>query len=72
MRQGQKVTYITERAVFRLTSNGVMLTEIAPGIDLQRDVLDKMAFKPIISKELKCMDERIFKPQKMGLVLRKA
>lgn len=72
MRQGQKVTYITERAVFRLTENGVMLTEIAPGIDLQRDVLDKMAFKPIISKELKCMDERIFKPQKMGFVLRKA
>lgn len=46
--QDRDVSYVTERAVFRLTSAGVELVEIAPGIDLQRDVLDQMAFRPII------------------------
>ena len=69
---GQRVTYVSERCVFVLTENGLMLTEIAPGVDLQRDILDKMEFTPLISQDLKLMDERIFKDQPMGLKLRKS
>ena len=64
---GQKVMYITERAVFKLTDAGLMLTEIAPGIDLEKDILAHMEFKPIISKDLKLMDEAIFRDEPMGL-----
>ncbi|AQR94601.1 acyl CoA:acetate/3-ketoacid CoA transferase [Clostridium saccharoperbutylacetonicum] len=63
----QIVLYITERAVFRLTSAGVELEEIAPGVDLQKDILDQMDFKPIISEELKTMDKRIFEDKLMNL-----
>lgn len=63
------VTYITERAVFKLTSEGLELTEIAPGIDLEKDVLARMEFRPVISESLKLMDDRIFRPEKMGLTL---
>lgn len=65
--KGQVVLYITERAVFELTSKGMTLTEIAPGVDLQKDILDQMAFKPIVSPQLKKMDARIFKDEPMGL-----
>lgn len=51
----QEILYITERCVFRLGSEGLVLTEIAPGIDLQRDILDKLCFTPEISPELKLM-----------------
>lgn len=64
---GQPVMYITERAVFVLGSEGVILTEIAPGVDLEKDILAFMDFKPIISKDLKLMDERIFNPEKVGI-----
>ena len=59
--------YITERAVVKLTDAGLMLTEIAPGIDLEKDILAHMEFKPIISKDLKLMDEAIFRDEPMGL-----
>lgn len=65
----QTVLYITERAVFALGSEGIILTEIAPGVDLQKDILDQMEFTPIISSELKVMDSKIFKPEKMGLTI---
>ncbi len=65
----RKVVYVTERAVFRLEEQGLVLTEIAPGVDLQKDILDLMAFKPIISPELKLLDRRIFLEPPMGLTL---
>jgi len=65
----KKILYVTERAVFRLGSEGLVLEEIAPGVDLQRDILNQMDFKPIISAHLKEMDNRIFKPEPMGLKL---
>ena len=67
LKNGQEVMYISERAVFKLTEEGVTLVEIAPGVDLQKDVLDKMEFKPIVSPNLKTMDARIFKEERMGL-----
>ncbi len=67
VKNGQEVMFITERAVFNLTSEGLVLTEIARGVDLECDILGKMAFKPIVSKELKLMDPRLFRPEPMGL-----
>jgi propionate CoA-transferase len=61
------VLYVTERAVFKLTPLGVELIEIAPGIDLEKHILSKMAFTPIISKNLKTMDARIFRDAPMNL-----
>ena len=67
LNNNQEILYVTERAVFKLTGLGLELIEIAPGIDLQKDILDKMEFKPLISKHLKEMDKRIFKEDKMNL-----
>lgn len=63
----QPVMYITERAVFELKEDGLHLTEIAPGIDVQKHILDAMEFVPIIDENLKQMDERIFVDKIMGL-----
>jgi propionate CoA-transferase len=70
VRRGQDVLYITERAVFTRTAknNVIELIEIAPGIDLQKDVLDQMEFKPVISDNLKTMDPRIFQVGKMKVL----
>ena len=62
----QHVLYITERAVFEMKEDGVHLTEIAPGIDLQKDVLDQMGFTPIID-EVKVMPAFLFEDKPMGL-----
>jgi propionate CoA-transferase len=64
---GQPVLYVTERCVFRLTQAGLQLIEIAPGIDLERDVLAHVGFTPIIDGEPKLMDTRIFRDEPMGL-----
>lgn len=60
LKKGQEILYVTERAVFKLTSQGLQLREIAPGIDLESDVLGMMDFAPEISSELKTMDFRCF------------
>jgi propionate CoA-transferase len=66
-KRGQQVLYVTERCVFMLVEGGLALVEIAPGVDLQRDILDRMAFKPAISPTLKTMDARIFRDEPMGM-----
>jgi propionate CoA-transferase len=65
--RGQPVLYVTERCVFRLTANGLELSEVAPGIDIERDILAQMDFKPIIREEPEAMDMRIFRLEPMGL-----
>lgn len=65
--RGQRVLFITERCVMELTPQGLELTEVAPGIDVQRDVLDKIAFTPIVKGQPRLMDPRIFRPEPMGL-----
>lgn len=69
LKNKQEVLYITERAVFKLTNDGLELIEIAPGINLQNDILNHMAFPVNVSSNLKLMDERIFKDEKMNLTL---
>ncbi|MEO1476856.1 MAG: CoA-transferase, partial [Pseudomonadota bacterium] len=64
--QGKEVLYITERCVFTRDERGLVLSEIAPGIDLERDILSQMAFAPIIENP-KLMDGRLFKPERMDL-----
>ena len=66
VQSGQKVYYITERAVFKLTDEGLALIEIAPGIDIQRDIIEKMGFVPIIDPELSIMDKSLFNVSAMG------
>jgi propionate CoA-transferase len=67
-RRGQRVLYVTERCVFRLAGEGGLeLIEIAPGVDLQRDVLGQMDFMPAISPELALMDRALFADGLMNL-----
>jgi len=60
------VLFVTERAVFRLTTDGLKLVEIAPGVDIQRDILDQMDFIPLMDEVLE-MDPRIFAPEPMDI-----
>ena len=65
--KGKQVVFITERCVFRLEKEGLTLVEIAPGIDLQHDILDNMDYRPIISPDLKEMPKELFNEGLMGL-----
>ena len=62
----QKVMVVTERAVFLWTKDGLMLTEYAPGVDVEKDIIGKMEFRPLISPDLKEMDAAIFRNERMG------
>jgi propionate CoA-transferase len=63
----QPAIYVTERAVFELQEGGIVLTEIAPGVDLDKDILAQMKFKPKIAEKLKIMDPNIFSETWGGL-----
>jgi len=60
LKSGQDVIYVTERAVFRLTQDGLVLTEVAPGVDVKGDVLDRMGFAPLIPETPRIMEARFF------------
>ncbi|HEX4597316.1 MAG TPA: acyl CoA:acetate/3-ketoacid CoA transferase [Burkholderiaceae bacterium] len=65
--RSQPVLYVTERCVFTLTQDGLELIEVAPGIDIARDILARMDFEPIIRGTPRTMDARIFRASAMGL-----
>ncbi len=65
--KGQPVLYVTERCVFKLTPEGLALVEIAPGIDIEKDIIGQMEFTPIINGTPSLMDQRLFNPEPMGL-----
>jgi acyl CoA:acetate/3-ketoacid CoA transferase len=67
--QGQDVTYVTERCVMKLAPEGIVVTEIAPGVDLQQHVLAQSEFPLIVSPNLKTMEAALFKPEPFGLKL---
>jgi propionate CoA-transferase len=67
--QGQRVLYVTERCVMELRAQGMTVVEIAPGIELQADILDRAAFPLTVADDLTYMDPRIFRPVPMGLDL---
>jgi len=64
--RGQRVLYVTERCVFELTVDGLKLIEVAPGIDIERDVLAHMGFAPIVA-DVAVMNERLYRHRPMGL-----
>jgi propionate CoA-transferase len=66
MSNKQQVIFVTERAVLELRQEGLTLTEIAPGIDLEKDILNHMEFSPIIAKDLKEMDTQLFMDKPMS------
>ncbi|HSD52461.1 MAG TPA: CoA-transferase, partial [Candidatus Methylomirabilis sp.] len=66
-KQGQEVWYITERCVFRLTSDGLLLTEVAPGIDIEKEIQAKVGFSLRVAPDVRPMDRRLFQSQPMGL-----
>lgn len=67
--QGQDITYVTERCVMKLTPAGVMVTELAPGIDLERDVLAQAGFRLLVADDLKRTPDRLYCDTPIGLAL---
>ena len=65
-REGHKVLFVTERCVFKLVPEGLMLIEIAPGVDLEKDIFGQMGFRPLVAPDLKPMDARIFQEPPMN------
>jgi acyl CoA:acetate/3-ketoacid CoA transferase len=67
--QGQDITYVTERCVMKLTPRGLTVTEIAPGIDLQRDVLAQAEFPLLVADDLRLTPAAVLRPEPMGLTM---
>src|SRR4029453_6500763 len=65
--RGQPALYVTERCVFKLGDDGLELIEVAPGIDIERDILARMDFKPVIRRDPVPMDAAIFVAEPMLL-----
>ena len=65
--RGQQVRYVTDRAVFALADDGLVLIEVAPGIDIERDVLGQMGFRPRVAEQVQAMDARLYATGPMGL-----
>jgi len=68
--QGQDVTYVTERCVMKLTKDGIVVTEIAPGVDIKRDILAQAAIPLKVANNVRCMNSKLFLPEKFGLSAR--
>lgn len=66
---GQQAIYVTERCVIELRQQGLVITEVAPGIDLQKDILDQSATALTVADDLRDMDESLFRPELIGLNL---
>ncbi len=69
LRSGQRITYITERCVLQLLPQGVTVIEIAPGINLERDILGQTAIELQVSSSLQIMNQKLFDPGLMNLQL---
>jgi propionate CoA-transferase len=67
IRQGQEVTYVTERCVMRLTADGLVVTEVAPGVDIRRDILEQARAPLIIAPDVAAMPAALFRPKPFGL-----
>jgi len=67
--QGQDITYITERCVLKLTKDGLLVTEIAPGVDLEQHILAEADIPLKVAPDFKLMEARLFEPRPMGLEL---
>jgi len=65
--KGQKVLYVTERGIFRLHPDGLLLTEVAPGVNIEKDIAGQMGFKLQVAPDLKEMEPKLFRPEPMGL-----
>ncbi|MDX1372851.1 MAG: hypothetical protein R3321_10295, partial [Nitrososphaeraceae archaeon] len=67
LKYGNTIMYITERAVFELNKDGIILKEVAPNVDIEKDIISKMDFEPRISSDLMEMDKKIFYEYKMNI-----
>jgi propionate CoA-transferase len=65
---GHNIVYVTERAVFTMRDGRFTLIEVAPGIDVRKDVLDRIPFTPAVAEPLATMDPRLFRDGPMGVV----
>ena len=67
--QGQRATYVTERCVIELLDGGLTVTEIAPGVDLERDILGQAGTALRVANDVRTMDPKLFQPELMGLAV---